>query len=112
MNKKGKKIGSVLFCTLIATVIIGSAVMLAYSDGRATGPPGDPAVVINENLPLGEMIITDEETPLAATADTNDCIGHLIALITAMLYGSYTVIRTMLLRRESDEEQEVHRYTG
>ena len=110
MNKSGKVIGSVLFCVLIATVIIGSAVMLVYS---GTGTPGPSVaaesytVVSNAELQAGEMIIEEEITPLAATA--NGCIGHLIALITAMVYGSYAVIRTMMLRRENDEEPELYR---
>ena len=110
MNKSGKVIGSVLFCVLIATVIIGSAVMLVYSGSGTLGPPDvqeSQAVVSNVQLQAGEMIIEDETTPLAAAP--NGCIGHLIALITAMIYGSYAVIRTMMLRRESDEEPEPYR---
>ena len=112
MNQKGKKIGSVLFCVLIATVIIGSAVMLAYSDcGGTLGPPdsgGSHLTVVDaaEAQP-GEMIIEDESTPLAAAPVK--CIGHLIALITAMTYGSYTVIRTVMIRRECDDEPEFGR---
>ena len=107
MNKKGKKTGTFLFCVLIATVIIGSAVMLAYSGGGELGPPDSVrsnTVVSNEQTLSGTLIIEEETTPLAATP--NGCIGHLIALITAMTYGSYAVIRTTMLRRESDDEPE------
>jgi hypothetical protein len=110
MNKSGKVIGSVLFCVLIATVIIGSAVMLVYSGSGTPGltdTAGSDTVVSNIQLQAGELMIEEESTPLAAAP--NGCIGHLIALITAMIYGSYAVIRTMMLRRESDEEPELYR---
>ena len=110
MNKSGKVIGSVLFCVLIATVIIGSAVMLVYSGSGTLGPRDaveSQTVVSNIPLQAGELMIEEESTPLAAAP--NGCIGHLIALITAMIYGSYAVIRTMMLRRENDEEPELYR---